>query len=64
MKLRHTLKKSANRSFDTSGTGYPSELYRKQENKLRFSPDKKGNAKFTKSKPRRKRLVRTQHPAY
>lgn len=58
MKLKHTTKKEANRSFDTSATGYPSEQYRKQQNQVRNSPDK-SPTNITKPKPRRKRVVKT-----
>jgi hypothetical protein len=49
MKLKHTKAKKANRSFDTSATGFMNEAYRKHINKVRMTrePDP---GKFTKPK--------------
>lgn len=63
MKLKHTTKKSANRSFDTRATGYASEAYRKHFNKHHFSPDK-GDSRFTKPKRVRQKIERTTYPTY
>lgn len=55
MKRVHTTKKSANRSFDTRATGFPSELYRKYA--MQSTP--KTDKRFTKPKKDRKKKERT-----
>lgn len=54
MKLKHTQKKSANIGFDTSATGFQSESYRKQSNKIRFTKEP-AKSKFTKPKTKNKK---------
>lgn len=57
MKQVHTKKKSANRSFNKSATGFLNTLERKQFNQHRNSPDKT-DKRFTKPKPTRAKRIR------
>ena len=57
MKLIHTQKKSANRTFNKSATGFKSTLERKQFNQNVFNKDKT-DKRFSKPKPIRRNQSR------